>query len=48
MFFNVSPEVTCKHAWSLRYVGSMNVELEGQNCNKGLRVVNKIKWSCNC
>ena len=33
----MSPEVTCKHAWSLRYVGSMNVELEGQICNKGLR-----------
>ena len=26
----------------------MNVELEGQNCNEGLRVVNKINASCDC
>ena len=32
VLFNVS-QVTCKHAWSLRFVGSVNVELEGQNCN---------------
>ena len=30
-------------------VGSMNVELEGQKCNKaGLREVNKINESCDC
>ena len=33
----LSPEVTCENAWSLCYVGSINVELEGQMCNKGLR-----------
>ena len=44
----LSPEVTCEQAWSLCYVGSMNVELEGQKCNKGLREVNKINASCHC
>ena len=39
----MSPEVTCKHAWSLCYV-----ELEGQKCNKGLRKVNKINAGCHC
>ena len=31
----LSPEVTCENAWSLCYVGLINVELEGQICNKG-------------
>ena len=44
----LSPEVTCEHAWSLCYVGSMNVELKGQKRNKGLRPVNKIYASGNC
>ena len=39
----LSSEVTCEHAWSLCYVGSMNVELEGQKCYKGLRVVKQDK-----
>ena len=33
MLFNVTPEVTCKHAWSVCYVGSVNVELEGTGGN---------------
>ena len=48
VLFNVSPEVTCKHVWSLCWVGSMNVELERQKRNKGLCVVNKINASCDC
>ena len=44
----LSPEVTCEHVWSLCYVSSMNVEQEGQKCNKRLDVVNKINASCNC
>ena len=36
------------NAWSLRFVGSVNVELEGQNCNIGFLVVNKINASCDC
>ena len=39
----LSFEVTCEHAWSLCYVGSMNVELEGQKCCKGLRAVKQDK-----
>ena len=39
----LSPKVTCKQASSLSYVGSMNVELEEQKCNKDLREVNKDK-----
>ena len=39
---------TCKHSWFLCYVGSMNVELEGQKYNKGFRIVNKINASCDC
>ena len=34
----LSPKVTCEHAGSLCYVGSMNTELEGQKCNEGLHV----------
>ena len=48
LLFNVSPEVTCKHAWSLCCVGSVNVKLEGEKCNKGFLVVNKINASCDC
>ena len=39
---------TCKHAWSLCYVGSMKVELERQKYNKGFRIVKKINASCDC
>ena len=30
----LSPEVTCENAWSLCYLGSINVELEGQMCKR--------------
>ena len=42
MLFNVS-QVTCKHAWSLRFVGSVNVELEGQNCNSSQQDKRKLR-----
>ena len=35
LFALLSPEVTCENARSLCYVGLINVELEGQICNKG-------------
>ena len=47
----LSPEVTCEHAWSLWLCWLNECQLNWRDkteCNKGLRVVNKINASCDC